>query len=142
MTENQHPIFELLQQDPRYKLEAYQFVRDALSFAQEVLGLGKSHQGEEATSSESEPLVEPHLTGQQLCEAVRQYSIEQFGYMAHMVLSNWGIHSTGDVGDIVYNLIGIGLMKKSDADRREDFENVYDFEQAFRNDFKISMPDA
>lgn len=142
MAENQHPIFDLLQEDPRYKLEAYQFVRDALSFAQEVLGLGKSPPEEKATSSESEPLVEPHLTGQQLCEAVRQYSIEQFGYMAQMVLSSWGIHSTGDVGDIVYNLIGIGLMKKSETDRREDFENVFDFEQAFRNDFKITMPDS
>ena len=142
MAENQHPIFELLQDDPRYKLEAYQFVRDALSFAQEVLGLGKGDDQEEPSPLESEPLAEPHLTGQQLCEAVRQYSIEQFGYMAQMVLNNWGIESTGDVGEIVYNLIRIGLMKKSDNDRREDFENVFDFEQAFRNDFKITMPDA
>ena len=138
MTENQHPIFELLQSDPRYKLEAYQFVRDALSFAQEVLGLGK----EDATPTEGEPLAEPHLTGQQLCEAVRQYSLEQFGYMSQTVLNSWGIESTGDVGEIVYNLIGIGLMKKSDNDRREDFDNVFDFEQAFCNDFKITMPDG
>ncbi|MCP4811454.1 MAG: hypothetical protein GY888_03015 [Planctomycetaceae bacterium] len=142
MAENQHPIFELLQDDPRYKLEAYQFVRDALSFAQEVLGLGKGDDQDEPTALESEPLAEPHLSGQQLCEAVRQYSIEQFGYMAQMVLNNWGIESTGDVGEIVYNLIRIGLMKKSDNDRREDFENVFDFEQAFCNDFKITMPDA
>ena len=142
MAENQHPIFELLQDDPRYKLEAYQFVRDALSFAQEVLGLGKGDDQDEPTPLESEQIAEPHLSGQQLCEAVRQYSIEQFGYMAQMVLNNWGIESTGDVGEIVYNLIRIGLMKKSDNDRREDFENVFDFEQAFCNDFKITMPDA
>ena len=142
MTENQHPIFELLDQDKRYKLEAYQFVRDALSFAQEVLGLGKADSPDETPPLESESLVEPHLTGQQLCEAVRQYSIEQFGYMAQMVLNNWGIRATGDVGEIVYNLIGIGLMKKSETDRREDFENVFDFEQAFCNDFKITLPDA
>ncbi len=142
MTENQHPIFELLDQDKRYKLEAYQFVRDALSFAQEVLGLGKSLPQDDTPPLESESLAEPHLTGQQLCEAVRQYSIEQFGYMAQMVLNNWGIRATGDVGEIVYNLIGIGLMKKSDTDRREDFENVFDFEQAFCNDFKITLPDA
>ena len=142
MTENQHPIFELLDQDKRYKLEAYQFVRDALSFAQEVLGLGKSQPQDDPPPLESESLVEPHLTGQQLCEAVRQYSIEQFGYMAQMVLNNWGIRATGDVGEIVYNLIGIGLMKKSDTDCREDFENVFDFKQAFCNDFEITMPDA
>lgn len=142
MAENQHPIFELLQQDERYKLEAYQFVRDALGFAQEVLGLGKPPPKDEDEVLEGEPLAEPHLTGQQLCEAVRQYSIEQFGYMAQMVLNNWGIHSTGDVGEIVYNLIGIGLMKKSETDRREDFENVFDFKQAFCGDFTITMPDV
>ena len=114
MTENQHPIFELLDQDKRYKLEAYQFVRDALSFAQDVLGLGKSPPQEDPPPLESESLVEPHLTGQQLCEAVRQYSIEQFGYMAQMVLNNWGIRATGDVGEIVYNLIGIGLRDEKD----------------------------
>ena len=100
MTENQHPIFELLDQDKRYKLEAYQFVRDALSFAQDVLGLGKSQPQDDPPPLESEPLVEPHLTGQQLCEAVRQYSIEQFGYLAQTVLNNWGIRATGDVGEI------------------------------------------
>ena len=91
MTENQHPIFKLLDQDKRYKLEAYQFVRDALSFAQEVLGLGEADSADEKPKVEAESGAEPHLTGQQLCEAVRQYSIEQFGYMADMVLNNWGI---------------------------------------------------
>ena len=51
MTENQHPIFKLLDQDKRYKLEAYQFVRDALSFAQEVLGLGEADMSQEASIS-------------------------------------------------------------------------------------------
>ena len=141
MTENQHPIFELLDQDKRYKLEAYQFVRDALSFAQDVLGLGKSQPQDDPPPLESEPLVEPHLTGQQLCEAVRQYSIEQFGYMAQMVLNNWGIRATGDVGEIVYNLIRIGRMKKSEEDRREDFDDVYSFDTALNQTFRFTLPE-
>ncbi len=39
MTEKIFPIIELLQQDQRYKLEAYQFVREALQYAQEVLSM-------------------------------------------------------------------------------------------------------
>ena len=62
MSEFPHPIFKLLREDTRYKLEAYQFVREALSYAQEVMGLGISDPVE-ATEAGN---VERHLTGQQL----------------------------------------------------------------------------
>jgi uncharacterized repeat protein (TIGR04138 family) len=128
------PILQLLQEDTRYKLEAYQFVREALEYAHRILGWGS------ATPAEDEPPPESHVTGQQLCEAIRQYAREQFGYLAKVVLNNWGIHSTGDFGEIVYNLIGINEMKKSATDRREDFDGVYDFDQAFLRDFAITLP--
>ena len=58
--------------------------------------------------------------------------------MAKLVLASWGIHSTSDFGEIVYNLIRIGKMSKSDDDRREDFDNVYDFEQALVREYAIT----
>jgi uncharacterized repeat protein (TIGR04138 family) len=54
------------------------------------------------------------------------------------VLDSWGVRSTNDFGEIVYNLIKIGKMSKSDNDRREDFDNVYDFEQALVKEFAIT----
>ena len=48
------------------------------------------------------------------------------------------IRSTSDFGEIIYNLIGIEQMSKSDNDRREDFDNVYDFEQALVRDYIIT----
>lgn len=141
MPEEVHPIVKLLRKDPRYTIEAYQFVRDALSYAQEVLGMGCEHEAEEEFEEEpARPRVERHLTGQQLCEAIRQYALEQYGYMAKVVLSRWGVTKTGDFGEIVYNLIDVGLMKKSADDRREDFEDVYDFDTAFQQQFQITMP--
>jgi uncharacterized repeat protein (TIGR04138 family) len=59
--------------------------------------------------------------------------------MAKTVLGSWGIHETGDFGEIVFNLIRIGRMRKTPHDRREDFDDVYDFETAFREEFKIQM---
>lgn len=143
MSKSQHPIFDLLEQDPRFKLEAYQFVRDALSYAQEVLEMGGSgaEAAGEAEESSCSARPENHLTGQQLCEAIRQYAIDQFGYMAKAVLNSWGVRKTSDFGDIVYNLIDIGYMKKSKTDRREDFDNVYDFDEAFLAQFRITLPD-
>jgi uncharacterized repeat protein (TIGR04138 family) len=40
----------------------------------------------------------------------------------------------------VFNLIEIEQMKKTKHDKREDFENVFDFETAFVRDFKIEPP--
>lgn len=184
MADRSHPLIRLLEKDRRYSLDAYQFVRDALSYAQDVLHMGDSSgenggeeedepgdaaaeaagpsapaaeefgesqaetsfetpdfQSEEEEFDEGDIPGERHVTGQQLCEAIRRYAIDQYGYMARPVLSSWGINETGDFGEIVYNLIGIGLMKKSSGDRREDFDNVYDFEDAFQRAFEITLPE-
>ena len=130
MNDDPHPIFQLLQTDLRYRLHAYQFVRDSLAFAQEAI-----------PNDNPEPEEEPHLTGQQLCEAIRLFAIDQFGYMSKTVLNSWGIHGTVDFGEIVYNLIDIGMMKKSETDQREHFADVYSFEKAFVEDFQISISD-
>ena len=71
MNDNLLPIFQLLQSDLRYQMQAYQFVQDSLAFAQEVLPQEKPPPGED-----------PHLTGQELCEAIRLFAIDQFGYMS------------------------------------------------------------
>ncbi len=137
-------LHRLLRKDPRYPLDAYLFVREALSFAADELNLG-SAQFEapildiEAQPSDEEGIVERHLTGQELCEAIRQYAINQFGYMAQVVLGNWGIRATGDFGDIVYNMIEVGLMKKSPQDCRTHFDDVYDFEEVFERQFQMKM---
>jgi len=132
MNHSEHPIIRLMQADDRYQLEAYQLVRDALAYAQDVLELGSATQESETN--------ERHLTGQELCHALRLLAIEQFGFMAHTVLKSWGIRSTSDIGEIVYNMIEVGLMRKSANDRREHFDNVFDFEEAFERDFEISVP--
>jgi uncharacterized repeat protein (TIGR04138 family) len=137
MTGKLHPLLELLRRDTRYTLEAYQFVRDSLDYAQSVMGLGEKCRPEPG----EEPPPEAHLTGQQLCHAIRRYALDQYGYLAKWVLGSWGIHSTSDFGEIVYNLISINLMKKSPSDRREDFNDVYDFDQAFVREFKIELPE-
>ena len=60
--------------------------------------------------------------------------------MAKTVLGSWGVHKTGDFGEIVFNLIRIGQMRKTPRDHREDFEDVYDFETALTQGFKITPP--
>ena len=151
---------ELLVHDKRYKREAYGFVFEGLRYAHEVLGLGTATPSEERESSAgaqaAKPSVRPqpaetageteepdpprHLTGRELCEAIRRYALDQFGFMAKTVLNNWGVHNTGDFGNIVFNLIEIGEMSKTKDDRREDFNDVFDFEADLRQEFRIEIP--
>ena len=121
----------LLDHDSRYKIDAYQFVREALAYAQEDMQLG----------SPDSPEGESHITGQQLCDAIREYGIEQYGYMTKIVLNSWGVSTTRDFGEVVFNLIAVGLMKKSDSDRLEDFVDYYDFDEVFQRRFEITRPD-
>jgi uncharacterized repeat protein (TIGR04138 family) len=136
MTDSVPSIIDLLQEDPRYKLDAYSFIREALGYAHHQLEMGEP---EEIADESGEQ--ERHLTGQQLCEAIRQYALEQFGLLTLNVLESWGVNTTGDFGEIVYNMIRIGLMKQSDHDRREDFNDVYEFQEVFKNEFEINLPD-
>jgi uncharacterized repeat protein (TIGR04138 family) len=129
----------LLAEDRRYKVEAYQFVAAGLEYAQKVLGMG-TPQPSAQPGREGE--VARHVTGQELCWALRQLAHQQYGRLAKLVLASWGIHSTSDFGEIVYNLIRVGHLSKSPRDRREDFDNVYDFEQALVQEFVITKEEA
>ena len=140
MIDPSDPFAQLLQEDRRYRADAYFFVWEALNFAQQELNMGTEAPSEPASEPEEEEAKKPqrHVTGQELCEAIRRYALRQYGYMAKTVLNSWGICTTGDFGEIVFNLIRIGRMRKTKDDRREDFDNRYDFETAFRQQFKFS----
>ena len=135
MSDELHPLVKLLCEDRRYKLEAYQFVRAGLTYAQDVLKLGGGLDVDERSEG---PRPLRHVSGQDLCHALRHFAHDQFGLLARHVLGSWGIQSTSDFGEIVYNLIKIGEMTRSRHDRRADFDNVYDFDQALVSQFEIT----
>lgn len=142
MPDPSQAIAELLKQDKRYKFEAYVFVFEALNYAQNVLELGADTLSEPTVEEGEEPEgPQRHVTGQELCQAIRQYALQQYGYMAKTVLNSWGVQRTSDFGEIVFNLIGIGHMRKTPSDRREDFDDVYDFDTALKQEFRIRLPD-
>jgi uncharacterized repeat protein (TIGR04138 family) len=116
----QERLQSLIKQDARYPMEAYEFLFAALGFVQHRLREQGKIPGEEAG----------HVTGQQLAEGCRDLALQEFGLMARTVFRLWNINKTDDFGEMIYNLIEIGLMRKTDTDRKEDFSNVFDMEQA------------
>ncbi|HEX2100689.1 MAG TPA: Minf_1886 family protein, partial [Candidatus Synoicihabitans sp.] len=68
------------------------------------------------------------------------HALEQFGPMARTVLDAWGIRRCGDFGEIVFNLIDYNVFSKTDNDKREDFSDIFTFEDAFDRPFLPARP--
>jgi uncharacterized repeat protein (TIGR04138 family) len=115
----------ILAKDSRYHRDAYLFVKDALDHTQKVV------------VKESREQLR-HVTGQELLEGIRGYALNQFGPMTEMVFAEWGVNRCEDFGEIVFNMVEIGLLGKTDQDSREDFQNGYNFHDAFRKPFMPS----
>ena len=112
----------ILVKDSRYSRDAYSFVRESLDFTQK--NIGKENRGQVR-----------HITGQELLDGIRQFALNQFGPMVVTVLEEWGIHNSRDFGEIVFNMVEIELLAKTENDNRDDFNNGYDFTDAFRKPF-------
>ena len=106
-------IENVVKRDARYKIEAYNFVLEALNYT--VRKLKKSR----------------HVTGKELLEGIKQYAKEQFGPMTHTVLGHWGVNSTEDFGHIVFSLVEAKVLSKTEQDCIDDFKNGYDFKKVF-----------
>lgn len=72
-----------------------------------------------------------HVDGRELSHAVRELALERFGVMARPVLEHWGVRATADLGDIVFAMVDAGLLMSQPADSRDDFTDVFDFDDAF-----------
>ena len=124
---NFHEVIQLIsKEDSRYDSGAYNFMRLALDFT-----LSKIRKEEKGTGHR-------HVTGQELCEGIRNYALDQYGPMALTLLEQWGIKRTEDFGEIVFNLVEYGVFGKTDTDSREDFIDVFDFKKAFQEPFQPS----
>ena len=119
----QEAVETVCQEDRRYHPEAYDFLRDSLE------GTIKRRK-----KSKKEP--GPHVGAAELLDGFRIHALAEFGPMALMVLDYWGVVSTGDVGQMVFNLVQAGIFGKTDEDTTESFRDVFDFREAFVAPFR------
>jgi len=105
---------EVADRDGRYTKEAFWFVRDGV------------HHAVRSRAERS-----GHVTAHELLETLRILALERYGSNAREQLRSWGMTRCEDFGEIVFALIDNGVFGKRPEDRKEDFENGYDFETAF-----------
>ena len=106
--------------EPRFHERAYLFILAALEYSQSRLAERR------------------HITGRELAAACRDLALERYGVMARIVLEHWGIRSTADIGDVVFTLVDLGLLISQPTDRREEFADVFDFDEAFEREYPWS----
>lgn len=109
---------EIAQQDGRYKVDAYLFLFEALSFAQ------------------SRFQKKRHVSGQELLEGIRELALGRFGPMSKSVFEHWGVTTTDDFGGMVFLLVKNDMLSKTDSDNIESFHDVYSFDDVFIKDYR------
>ena len=108
---------ELVGRNPRFHRGAYVFILAALQWVLDALDHPR------------------HVSGGELARGVRSLALTRFGPLARTVLEYWGIHTTEDVGTVVFALVESGILTKQEEDSLEDFAGVFDFEEAFEREY-------
>ena len=83
-----------------------------------------------------------HISGQQLCWAIRDTAVERWGLLARTVLERWNITTTDDIGEIVFALVDNGWLQKQPTDCIDDFHNVFSFYEALDKHYRIPLATA
>ncbi|GAA5122688.1 hypothetical protein JIN84_10390 [Luteolibacter yonseiensis] len=115
-------VVSILKRDRRFDPHAYFFLKDALDFTLKRI-------------SESNGGNARHVTGPELLAGYRDFALEQFGPMASTLMNEWSVRKCQDVGDMVFHLIEEQVFGKQDSDKKEDFSEVFDFEQSLVTPF-------
>jgi uncharacterized repeat protein (TIGR04138 family) len=111
---------QITREDSRYSPQAVKFVYE---------GLGYAIQNDSAAPR--------HVSGQTLCGGLKKLAIEKWGRLAMLVLDSWGVKTTRDFGEIVYLLIKHKWMNAQPTDSIDDFNDVYNFKTAFKDQFEF-----
>ena len=111
-------VESIIKRDKRFDPLAYLFLKEALDFT-----LKRAADGNDGESR--------HVTGTELCLGFRDLAVQQFGPMAGTLMTEWGLRETSNIGEIVFHLIEEQMFGKQDSDTMDDFEAVYDFDDAF-----------
>lgn len=119
-----HPkLDEIVRGDPRYPVEAYEFVRDAILHAVRPT-----------------PGSDGHFSAGMLLRSLPGLALREFGLLAPTVFAAWNVHRAEDVGEIVANLVAAGLMSAGPDDGKDDFRGTFDLQAALSGEYRIDWP--
>jgi uncharacterized repeat protein (TIGR04138 family) len=115
-------VEQICENDLRFSSDAYHFVQEGLNYTLKTLKRGGQN-------------AHRHVSGQELLHGLREFALKEYGPMSKAVLNEWGIKTTDDIGQIVFNLVNASVLGKNETDSPNDFKNVFTFDDAFVKPF-------
>jgi uncharacterized repeat protein (TIGR04138 family) len=122
-------VEQICEKDQRYSSDAYHFVQEGLNHTLKSLKRGSQQ-------------AHRHVSGQELLHGLREFALKEYGPMSKAVLNEWGVKTTDDFGQVVFNLVNSGVLGKNETDSPNDFKNVFTFDDAFVKPFVPRLPAA
>jgi uncharacterized repeat protein (TIGR04138 family) len=120
-------VHEACRRDPRFARNAYAFLCDVLQHTVKMTGRESGEDGNRV-----------HVNGPELLAGWRDLAMLEFGPMANLVMHEWGVARSEDVGAMVFHFINIGYFGKSESDRLEDFCDGVDMVEALGKPYVAS----
>jgi len=120
-------VEQICEKDLRYSADAYHFVQEGLNHTLKSLKRAGQH-------------AHRHVSGQELLSGLREFALKEYGPMSKAVLNEWGIKTTDDFGQVVFNLVNSSVLGKNETDSPNDFKNVFTFDDAFVKPFAPRTP--
>ena len=106
---------DIVAKDSRYDARAYALLMDCVHY------LGKEGR---------------HMDAWDIMEEFKERTLDQYGAMSYTVLTEWGLKSTEDIGEMMFNLAEHHRVRRDEEDTSECFVGGYDFKEAFQGPFK------
>ncbi|MGN0855234.1 MAG: Minf_1886 family protein [Kiritimatiellia bacterium] len=107
---------DIVAKDGRYNARAYALLMDVIRY----LGEGGKRMG-----------------GEDILEEFKERALDQYGPMTYTVLTEWGLRSCEDIGEMMFNLAEGRRVHKDESDTPEAFVGGYDFKEAFLGPYAI-----
>ena len=121
-------IEQIAEDDGRFDARALKFVFEGLGTTiRQIRELEEEQEGPR------------HITGDELAGGIAELAVERWGRLARMVLNQWGVKTTRDIGEIVYLMIENQWMTAQESDTIEDFDDVFDFEEVFEKNYDFEI---
>ena len=79
-----------------------------------------------------------HLSAREVLDGIVKSLPKEFGAVAFLVLEQWKIANASDIGEIVFDLIELGILSASAEDRRSDFNIDYPLYHPLRRKINLS----
>ena len=108
---------DVVAKDSRYNARAYALLADVVHYLS----------GEDGR----------HCSGEDILDEFKERALDQYGPLTYTVLTEWGLQSTEDIGEMMFNLTESGRIQKDENDTPESFANGYDFKETFLGPYQI-----